>query len=68
MRRCVAALLLMGVLGGGAQARPVRPVPQQQPKPTLVVRLLRNVISPILVAGVKDLVACAIKSAIAAVL
>jgi hypothetical protein len=67
MRRFVAALLLVGVLAGVAQAQPTRAVPQQ-PKPTLVVRLLRNVVGPILVAGVKDLLASAIRSAIVAVL
>jgi hypothetical protein len=71
MRRFVAALLVVTVLAGAAQARPMRPVPQQ-PKPTWVVRLLRNVIGPILVAGavagVKDLLAGAIRSAIVAAL
>jgi len=67
MRRFVAALVLVTVLGGVAQAGPRRPVPQQA-KPTLVVRVLRQVIGPILVAGVKDLLASAIRSAIVAAL
>jgi hypothetical protein len=49
VRRFVAALFLVTVLAGAAQAQPTRPVPQQ-PRPTLVVRLLRQVIGPVLVA------------------
>jgi hypothetical protein len=67
MRRFLTALVLVTLLGGAAESKPVHPIPDQ-PKPTFVWWLMRQVIGPIVVAGAKDLVASAVRSAICAAL
>jgi hypothetical protein len=67
MKRFVAALLLVTVLAGAARAQPARPLPPQ-PKPTFARWLIKKVIGPVVVAGAKDLLVSAIRSAIVAAL
>ncbi len=67
MKRFLAALVLVTLLGGVADTKPVHPIPNQ-PKPTFVGWLIKKVIGPIVVTGAKDLVATAIRSAIVAAL
>lgn len=60
-------MILVTVLSGAGAARPLPPVPQP-PKPIFIQWLMRKVIVPVVVAGAKDLVATAIRSAIVSLL
>jgi hypothetical protein len=67
MRRLLAALVLVALLGGLAEAGPARPLPPR-PRPSFIGWLLKQVIAPVVVAGAKDLCASVIRSAIVAAL